>query len=437
MSAGELACPYASLILFEDGIAITPENISKLLKAANVKVEPNILDCFCKLFEKISMEELIRSGPRGVAANEENKGYLPPAPLPPSPPVDETLAATQIGTIIERIGQLGVTIPTKRFKTDVLCKTNISPKKILMGSSDGDWIEVEEYVAFQFTLYKDFAEYSDENEPIRFENITTKILLKLIEYCEKHGNPERRDVDKVDLKKWEAEFTEVDVAVLYDLLNAANFVNIPSLLELLYQKVADMIAGRTPDQIRETFRIEENFTPDEMEEIIKEQLFTSLTSHEHEKLGPRARKNIFIRYSESSKGYVMYGEHPNGGMIEVESRDIDFIKIDFPSIGDANKDLDLYELEEDEVILPSSSEGGELVHCPIIVEDSEDSLQPSGSDPQEQDQARRVSSRGHIPRRHFDIEGSVLLCATKDKDKPASFSEILSSSASDEWMTAM
>jgi hypothetical protein len=75
----------------------------------------------------------------------------------------------------------------------------------------------------------------------------------------------------------------------------------------------------------------------------------------------------------------MYGEHPNGGMTEIESRDIDFIEIDFPRIGDANRDLDLYELKEDEGTLPSSSEGGGLVPYPVIAEDSVSDLQPSGS----------------------------------------------------------
>jgi transposase InsO family protein len=42
--------------------------------------------------------------------------------------------------------------------------------------------------------------------------------------------------------------------------------------------------------------------------------FVHSTAHKYGKLGPRARKHIFIRYSDSSKGYVMYGEHPNGGM---------------------------------------------------------------------------------------------------------------------------
>ena len=59
------------------------------------------------------------------------------------------------------------------------------------------------------------------------------------------------------------------------------------------------------------------------------------TSHKYGKLGPIASKKIFIRYSESSKGYVMYGEHSDGGMIEIESFDVNFIEDDFPSISEA------------------------------------------------------------------------------------------------------
>ncbi|KAK2986484.1 hypothetical protein RJ640_001007 [Escallonia rubra] len=54
---------------------------------------------------------------------------------------------------------------------------------------------------------------------------------------------------------------------------------------------------------------------------------------------------------------------------------------DFPSIGDASKNLDLYELEEVEPTLPSPSEGGELVPHPVVAEDSVSDLQPSGSIP--------------------------------------------------------
>jgi len=51
---------------------------------------------------------------------------------------------------------------------------------------------------------------------------------------------------------------------------------------------------------------------------------------------------IFIRYPAHSKGYVMYGEHPTGRMIEIEFRNIDFLEDEFLSIGEIKKDLELY-----------------------------------------------------------------------------------------------
>ena len=40
-------------------------------------------------------------------------------------------------------------------------------------------------------------------------------------------------------------------------------------------------------------------------------------THKHGKLGPRATKMVFIRYSEHSKGYVMYGERLDSDMTKV------------------------------------------------------------------------------------------------------------------------
>ena len=56
---------------------------------------------------------------------------------------------------------------------------------------------------------------------------------------------------------------------------------------------------------------------------------------------------VFIRYREHSKGYVMYGEHLDGGMIEVDSRNVDFLEDEFPRVSEIKKDLVLYELQLD------------------------------------------------------------------------------------------
>jgi len=66
---------------------------------------------------------------------------------------------------------------------------------------------------------------------------------------------------------------------------------------------------------------------------------------------------VFIRYPAYSKGYMMYREHPNGGMTEIESRNVDFLEDEFPSIGEIKKDLKLYKLQQD---LQPSLGGGRI-----------------------------------------------------------------------------
>ena len=54
------------------------------------------------------------------------------------------------------------------------------------------------------------------------------------------------------------------------IFQAANFLNIKDLLDLTCQTVADMIKGKTPEEIRKTFNIKNNFTPEEEEEVRRE-----------------------------------------------------------------------------------------------------------------------------------------------------------------------
>jgi len=70
-------------------------------------------------------------------------------------------------------------------------------------------------------------------------------------------------------------------------------------------------------------------------------------TRKHGKLRPKATKLVFIRYPEYSKGYVMYSEHPNGGMTEVDSLNVEFLEDEFPSIGEIKNDLALFELPLD------------------------------------------------------------------------------------------
>ncbi|XP_057491941.1 SKP1-like protein 1A [Actinidia eriantha] len=147
-----------------------------------------------------------------------------------------------------------------------------SSKKITLMSSDGEAFEVEEAVALESQTIKPMIEDDCADGVIPLPNVTSKILAKVIEYCKKHvDSPKTEDRSAEDeLKIWDAEFVKVDQPVLFDLILAANYLNIKSLLDLTCQTVADMIKGKTPEEIRKTFNIKNDFTPEEEEDVRRE-----------------------------------------------------------------------------------------------------------------------------------------------------------------------
>ncbi|XP_059314411.1 SKP1-like protein 1A [Lycium barbarum] len=148
-----------------------------------------------------------------------------------------------------------------------------SSKNIVLKSSDGETFEVEESVALESQTIKHMIEDDCANTSIPLPNVTSKILAKVIEYCKRHVDAAAKTDDKAaedDLKSFDADFVKVDQGTLFDLILAANYLNIKSLLDLTCQTVADMIKGKTPEEIRKTFNIKNDFTPEEEEEVRRE-----------------------------------------------------------------------------------------------------------------------------------------------------------------------
>ncbi|KAL3845346.1 hypothetical protein ACJIZ3_002749 [Penstemon smallii] len=175
--------------------------------------------------------------------------------------------------------------------------SSVAEKKITLRSSDGEVFEVEESVAVLSQTIKHMIEDDCADNVIPLPNVTGKILSKVIEYCKRHvesdaASSAAKVEDKLastattddDLKAFDDDFVKVDQATLFDLIlfpcasglfhwisvNAANYLNIKTLLDLTCQTVADMIKGKTPEEIRKTFNIKNDFTPEEEEEVRRE-----------------------------------------------------------------------------------------------------------------------------------------------------------------------
>ncbi|KAJ2086303.1 E3 ubiquitin ligase complex SCF subunit scon-3 [Coemansia sp. S142-1] len=63
---------------------------------------------------------------------------------------------------------------------------------------------------------------------------------------------------------------KVDQELLFEILLAANYMDIKPLLELGCKTVANMIRNKTAQEIRTMFNIVDDFSPEEREQIKKE-----------------------------------------------------------------------------------------------------------------------------------------------------------------------
>lgn len=115
--------------------------------------------------------------------------------------------------------------------------------------------------------------------PIPLHNVTAAILAKVVTYCAHYAErpplpPSVADDTKTakaeDILPWDRDFCNVDQATLFELILAANYLDIKPLLDLTCKTVANMIRGKTPAQIRSIFHIKNDFTPEEEEKVRKE-----------------------------------------------------------------------------------------------------------------------------------------------------------------------
>jgi len=151
--------------------------------------------------------------------------------------------------------------------------------QIKLLSSDNAPITVDKEVAERSVLIKNMIEDLGEiDEAIPIPNVNEAVLRKVIEWCEHHKNdpPATNDDESdsrkrsTDIEEWDMKFMQVDQEMLFEIILAANYLDIKPLLDVGCKTVANMIKGKSPEEIRKTFNTQNDFTPEEEEQIRRE-----------------------------------------------------------------------------------------------------------------------------------------------------------------------
>lgn len=153
--------------------------------------------------------------------------------------------------------------------------------QIKLQSSDSEIFDVDVEIAKKSetikTMLEDLGLDDDDDEPIPLPNVNAAILRKVIEWANHHKDDppppedeENREKRTDDIEPYDQEFLKVDQGTLFELILAANYLDIKGLLDVTCKTVANMIKGKTPEEIRKTFNIKNEFTAEEEEKVRKE-----------------------------------------------------------------------------------------------------------------------------------------------------------------------
>ena len=177
-------------------------------------------------------------------------------------------------------------------------------------SKQEEIFEVEKEVACRSITVKNMVDDTGLDAPVPLPMVDSKILIKVIEYCKYHHKAEQESLPEDEKTVWDKDFvkvrsphhgarpaprvhrprvaraeplsragsrlmttlpsSQVDDETLFNLILAANYLDIKPLLDLTCKTVADEIKGKTPEEIRIRFNIKNDFTPEEEEEVKRE-----------------------------------------------------------------------------------------------------------------------------------------------------------------------
>lgn len=141
-------------------------------------------------------------------------------------------------------------------------------RKVCLVSSDGQEYCVPMEVAFVSKLVKEMLEEEEDEKVPRapLPRVPGLILSIVLEFCEHHlvepmpELPKPLRSDTLDtVPKWYHEFLErFDQVVFFELVLASNYMDVKPLLDLACAKMAMKIKGKSAEEVRKTFILEES-----------------------------------------------------------------------------------------------------------------------------------------------------------------------------------
>lgn len=157
----------------------------------------------------------------------------------------------------------GVRVPEAEFEYDLAGE---SRSKTRFKGMDGVVFDVYDAAACVSGSMAAVIRSKDPAMPLDYayplSNVQSNVLETVLKYCYFHASTMRASISDDEAEQWDDEFAALDPRHLCELASAAYYLDIKALVDLTCKTIASMISGKSVDEIRSTFHIENDLDSD-------------------------------------------------------------------------------------------------------------------------------------------------------------------------------
>ena len=137
---------------------------------------------------------------------------------------------------------------------------------VTLVSSDNKPFVVDRALANHAAAVRTFLEDCPDVGDIPLPNVDAKCLNYIVDLSGLYNAGDEKG-SKAKIRERVETF---DKDLLFEVLNAAHFMDISIIVDTMCAVIADMIKGKSPEEIRKVFNIESDWEPEEYERVRKE-----------------------------------------------------------------------------------------------------------------------------------------------------------------------
>ena len=175
-------------------------------------------------------------------------------------------------------------IPSASTSDEVKAKAQITKTTVIrLHTRDEKFFHVEFKAAILSGTIKEILdefgitnEKKAKGEIVEIHEVDGPVLEKILEWVNYHKDDPNANAPEDDfgcldnICEWDVEFLKIETSLLFELVTAAKYLKIQGLVKICCKSLAKMITGKTPEELRNFFRIQNDYLPEEEEAVRKE-----------------------------------------------------------------------------------------------------------------------------------------------------------------------